>query len=238
MSAKTNQLDYAQLRSEPAGANSGIASGDPMQKVFFIFSSINFSSLSNLVAQPYQFYVYSRAESIENIQIMAEHLFITVFAFWMPYLIGASIIYMAICGVIIRYIATNMTKPFIELSERIRLNVKNIQKRKKEDERQSRSGSRKKKVNTIEMQVDLLKGYKQRNRETHNLFQSFSAFAKILYVGHASTQSDFSYQALINLHSVAEMLHSQKNLRGAGTCYMIIGTKLAMQTDDSYLRAI
>ena len=57
---------------------------------------------------------------------MEEHLFLTVFQFWMPYLIAASAIYMIICWVIINKVATNMTKPFLELSERIRLNVKNI----------------------------------------------------------------------------------------------------------------
>ena len=65
---------------------------------------------------------------------MEDHLFITVFRFWMPYLIAASLMYMIICGVIINYIATNMTKPFVELSERIRLNVKSIQKQKRKSE--------------------------------------------------------------------------------------------------------
>lgn len=83
-------------------------------------------------------------------------------------------------------------------------------------------------INTTEMQVDLLKGYKQRNKETNDLFFNFNSMAKILFVGHASAQSDFSYQAFFNLHAAAELLTGQRNLRGAGTCYMIIGTKLAM----------
>ena len=48
-------------------------------------------------------------------------------------------------------------------------------------------------INTTEMQVDLLKGYKQRNKETNDLFFNFNSMAKILFVGHASAQSDFSY---------------------------------------------
>lgn len=55
------------------------------------------------------------------------------------------------------------------------------------------------------MQVDLLKGYKQRNKETNDLFFNFNSMAKILFVGHASAQSDFSYQAFFNLHAAAEL---------------------------------
>ena len=124
---------------------------------------------------------------------MEEHLFLTVFQFWMPYLIAASAIYMTICWVIIDKVATNMTKPFLELSQRIRMNVKNMQKRKKVHERDERSGRRHKKINMSEMQVDLLKGYKQRNKETNDLFFNFNSMAKILFVGHASAQLDFSY---------------------------------------------
>ena len=62
--------------------------------------------------------------------------------------------------------------------------------------------------------------------------------ARILFVGHASTQSDFSYQAFFDLQATAELLLKQRNLRGAGTCYMIIGTKLATQSDEEYDRAM
>lgn len=83
-----------------------------------------------MVANTYQFFVFTRVAAIDSINSMLEHLFITVFRFWLPYLILASIMYLIICGVIINYIATNLTQPFLELSSRIRLNVKNIQKRK------------------------------------------------------------------------------------------------------------
>ena len=41
---------------------------------------------------------------------MEEHLFLTVFQFWMPYLIAASAIYMTICWVIIDNKVYNVTK--------------------------------------------------------------------------------------------------------------------------------
>lgn len=83
---------------------------------------------------------------------MVEHLFFTVFRFWMPYMIFASIVYLIICGVIINYIATNLTEPFLKMSARIRLNVKNIQKRKTKTEENERFGRSKGKVsNYIEL---------------------------------------------------------------------------------------
>jgi len=119
-----------------------------------------FSKL-DLISEPFQFFIFTRYEQIDNINVMADHLFITVFRFWMPYLIIASLIYLAICGLIIDSVAESMTRPFLELSQRIKLNVKNIQKRKMKTEREERTGSRNKKtMNHIELQVDLLKGYK------------------------------------------------------------------------------
>ena len=56
---------------------------------------------------------------------MVDHLFVTVAAFWMPYLLFGSMIYLVIAGIIIRQITESMTKPFIELNERIRLNIVN-----------------------------------------------------------------------------------------------------------------
>ena len=52
--------------------------------------------------------------------------------------------------------------------------------------------------------------------------------AKKVFIGKESTKSDFSYKALIDLHDLADMFLKQKNIKGAGTCYQIIGTKLAM----------
>ena len=208
------------------------------QKFFFIYSTINFDNWENFKfksakSNPYQFLVFNRYDSLQKIEIMEEHLFITVFRFWLPYLIAASAIYMIICWYIINKVATNMTKPFLELGERIRLNVKNIQKRKKNSERGDRLGYQQKKINTAEMQVDLLKGFKQRNKETNDLFIKFNSVAKILFVGHASAQSDFSYQSFFNLHAAADVFKGQNNKRGAGSCYMIIGTKLAMQSQET-----
>ena len=91
----------------------------------------------NLDSKPYQFFIFTKYEElIENIDKVIDHLFITVFRFWMPALIGASLIYLAICGYIVNYIAASMTKPFLELSQRIRLNVKNIQKQKRNTEQE------------------------------------------------------------------------------------------------------
>ena len=83
-----------------------------------------------------------------------------------------------------------------------------------------------------------MRGYRDRNKENNDLFKAFHAMAKILFVGHASSQSDFSYQAFFNLHSAAELLQNRGNLTGAGACYMIIAIKLTMQSEDTYSRAI
>jgi len=97
-----------------------------MQRVYFIFSEMGFDKLG-LNSMPYQFFIFSKYEElIENIDKVIDHLFMTVFRFWMPCLIAASLIYLAICGYIVHYIAASMTRPFLELSQRIRLNVKNI----------------------------------------------------------------------------------------------------------------
>lgn len=122
-----------------------------MQKVFFILSQINLSQIGVDVVDSYQFFVFNKYEAIEKIDLMGDHLFLTVYGFWMPYLIVASGVYMLICGIIINYIATNMTKPFLELSHRIRLNVKNIQKRKKRRERDEKGGAIVKKSNYAEL---------------------------------------------------------------------------------------
>lgn len=52
--------------------------------------------------------------------------------------------------------------------------------------------------------------------------------AKILYVGQASSQMEFSYQAFFDLHAAAELLKSAENMRGCGACFMILGIMLAM----------
>ena len=83
-----------------------------------------------------------------------------------------------------------------------------------------------------------MRGYTDRNKESNELFKAFHSMAKILFVGHASSQSDFSYQAFLNLHSAAELLQNRGNLTGAGACYMIIALKLAMQSEETYKRAI
>ena len=199
---------------------------------------MNFEYWEDFLPKEYQFFVFDSFEAVENIGVMADHLFMTVFRFWMPYFIVASAMYLIICAFIIHYISVGMTQPFLELSQKIRMNVKNIQKRKKWSKSEKRLGQRNNKNLYTEMQVDLLKGYRQRNKETNELFINFNSMARILFVGHASTQSDFSYQAFFNLQATAELMQGQRNWRGAGTCFMIIGTKLATQSDADYNRAM
>ena len=99
---------------------------DEIQKIFFIYSELDFEKLEGFEGNSLEFFIFNKHEGIVSVEEMREHLFITVFRFWMPYLIVASGCYLVICGLIIKYIAKNMTKPFLELSRRIRLNVKNI----------------------------------------------------------------------------------------------------------------
>ena len=93
------------------------------EKFLYIYSVLSLDTETSMckysseaLNDPYQFLIFIRYDALEKIQIMEEHLFLTVFQFWMPYLIAASAIYMTICWVIIDKVATNMTKPFLELS--------------------------------------------------------------------------------------------------------------------------
>ncbi len=102
-----------------------------MQKGIFIFSDINFNVLENFIPQSdYQFFIFNTFAELERLDEMESHLFITVFRFWSPYLVMATLIYLYIIRFAIDLVAKNMTKPFLELSEKIRLNVKNVQKTK------------------------------------------------------------------------------------------------------------
>lgn len=102
-----------------------------MQKGIFIFSDINFNVLENFIPQSdYQFFIFNTFAELERLEEMKSHLFITVFRFWSPYLVIATLIYLYIIRFAIDLVAKNMTKPFLELSEKIRLNVKNVQKTK------------------------------------------------------------------------------------------------------------
>ena len=232
---KTNEVDYNELDAEGKygilyESNSGT---EAQQKAFFISENLHLNDLEGLKSGNYDYTVFKRYQAIEKVDRTSQHLFVTVFRFWMPYLIFASAVYIVICGVIISYIAKNITKPILELSKRIRLNVENIQKRKQRKEKGTANKS-----NYIELQVDLLRGYKQHNRETNELFINFNKYARILFVGHESSLSAFSYQAFFNLTAAAELLQEQNNQRGAGACYMILGIKLATQMEDAYDQAI
>ena len=96
-----NELDYEDL--DKKGVSGILAQDDAsFYQVYFIFSELNLTKLMNFKAQPYQFYVFSRSESFLDIQILVDHLFVTVAAFWMPYLFIGSFMYLVIAGVIIR----------------------------------------------------------------------------------------------------------------------------------------
>lgn len=70
------------------------------------------------------------------------------------------------------------------------------------------------------------------------MFMNFNSMAKILFVGHASAQTDFSYQQFFDLTAAAELLNNQRNFKGTGIIYMILAVKLALQSDENYPQAI
>ena len=84
----------------------------------------------------------------------------------------------------------------------------------------------------------MLRNYKPRNKETNELFFRFNQMAKILFVGRASSQLEFSYQAFFDLLTAAETLQQYNDNRGTGACYMILGIMLAMQSGETYMRSI
>lgn len=114
---------------------------------------------------------------------MTDHLFFTVAIFWTLLFILASIVYMIISGLLITKLSHNLTEPFLELSKRIHLNLKNIQKKKRKEERDKRHGRPSSKSSAIELQIDLLQGFKSRNKEMNELFLNFNSMAKVLFVG-------------------------------------------------------
>lgn len=98
-----------------------------MQKVFFIFSSGGLERLNNFLSEsPLQFCIFTRSQAIESVILMTDHIFTTVSFFWTPYFIFASIVYMLLCVLIIKMLTKSLTEPFLELSKRIHLNVRNI----------------------------------------------------------------------------------------------------------------
>ena len=102
-----------------------------MQRSFFVFSDIKFRKIDDFEPQSaYQFFILNKYTELEKLDEMESHLFITVFRFWMPYMIFATVVYLVIIRYFIDYVAQNMTRPFLKLSEKIRLNVKNVQKTK------------------------------------------------------------------------------------------------------------
>ena len=80
----------------------------------------------------------------------------------------------------------------------------------------------------MDLQIDLLRGYVEQNKETNDLYKSFNQMAKILFVAHAAVHSDFSYKVLHDLHQAIDVFQQQNNQRGKGTCYMILGTLVAL----------
>ena len=129
MSEQVNEFNYTKLdEEEKYGIMIDPDQESKTQIVFFIFSDLVFNSLTDFAAASFQFFIFGHYEGIARINEMESHLIVTIFGFWMPYLIAASAMYMIICSLIINYIAKNMTKPFLELSARIRLNVENIKR--------------------------------------------------------------------------------------------------------------
>ena len=107
------------------------------------------------MATPYFYNMFRSSEIEDNLLIMADHLFITVAAFWMPYIFLSSFIYLLICSVIIIHVARNMTRPFVELYERIKLNTINNKKQKKDSNTDNKTRG------TISWQIELFGGYQK-----------------------------------------------------------------------------
>lgn len=149
--AWTNEANYTSFDEQSTYGIQTEKNDKKMQKGFFIFSNLNFNNLEQFTAQQdYQFFIFNLYTELEKLDEMEDHLFITVFRFWFPYLILGSIMYLVIIRVLINYTATNLTNPFLELSEKIRLNVKNVQKTKLRSQKHERGG-KKKSLNQIEL---------------------------------------------------------------------------------------
>ena len=163
-------------------------------------------------------------------------LYLHIFSFWFPYFIFANFCYLVICYVYISLESVKMIKPIIELTERLKLNKRNIKKLKKKQQKsaQDKSG---KKGGYMDLQLDLLRGYVEQNKETNDLYKSFNEMAKVLFVAHTAVHSDFSYQVLYDLHMAIDVFTRNNNERGRGTCYMILGTLLASQGMDQYKKS-
>lgn len=79
----------------------------------------------------------------------------------MPYWIFASLVYITICGILVRYIARNVIMPFIELANRIRQNVEKMRKQKlKNKQEKIQNGKNSFASSSIDLSITLLEGYK------------------------------------------------------------------------------
>lgn len=99
-----------------------------------------------------------------------------LFVYWGSYFVLSVFVFICCMGIIVRWLSFQITEPIVQLTNKIVLNIKSVQRLKKD----TRADQQNKQIS---FQIDhLLKGFKERNREMNQLYLSFNQMAKVLAV--------------------------------------------------------
>lgn len=118
---------------------------------------------------------------------------------WTPLIVIFSIGYIVVCHLIIIYVSTQITSPIIKLTQRLNTNLKYFRALRKKVDFEEKSSR------IVDLQVGLLQGYVQQNKEMNQLYMDVTSMARVLLVAIISSHSKFSYEVLFNLLSAAEV---------------------------------
>ena len=85
-----------------------------------------------MVSNTYQYFIFLQYKEVYAILDSMEKLMVQhIRNFWIPYFLFANSVYLVICWLIIDTIGSGFSKAIIALAERVKSNVKNIQKLRK-----------------------------------------------------------------------------------------------------------
>ena len=103
---------------------------DQIDGVFFVYKSLNLNDI--YADEPYDYFIFFPQIGLwSNVVVLKVMLYLHIFSFWFPYFIFANFCYIVICVVNIQLIGGKMTRPIIELTKRLNINITNIRKLKK-----------------------------------------------------------------------------------------------------------
>ena len=118
-------------------------SDSPSPKVFFLFEPIASFGFDAVVSNTYQYFIFLQfTEGYAIFDAMEKLMVRHIRDFWIPYFVFANSVYLVICWILIDFIGSGFSRAIIELAERVKSNVKNIQKLRKLKQQNSDSGTK------------------------------------------------------------------------------------------------